>query len=69
MAHALQSPPADMDPRSDQTPAHSSVSSALAVDPGARLPFPVILLWLCAFAGLVVYTASFYVPSLAQLGK
>jgi len=47
----------------------SSSSPSAAIDPGARLPIPVMLLWLCAFAGLAVYTASWYVPSLAQLGK
>jgi hypothetical protein len=42
--------------------------SALAIDPKARLPFSVMLLWLCAFADLAVYAASWYVPSLAQIG-
>jgi hypothetical protein len=30
-----------------------------------RLPLPVMLVWMCALAGLAVYTASWYVPSLA----
>ena len=34
--------------------------------PGARLPIPVMLIWVCAFAGLAAYTASWFVPSLAR---
>jgi hypothetical protein len=62
-----------MKARQDQGPNGILITSgpeaALAVGPGARLPIPVMLLWLCAFAGLAAYTASCYVPSLAQLGK
>ncbi|MFT3765327.1 MAG: hypothetical protein QM820_07410 [Minicystis sp.] len=47
----------------------NSNAAALAIQPSGRLPIPVMLLWLCALAGLAVYTMSWYVPSLAQLGK
>lgn len=36
-------------------------SSTLALQqPAAKVPFPVLLLWACALAGLVVYTASWF---------
>jgi hypothetical protein len=63
-----------MDSRLD-TPSNGSSTSVvlagdrLALRSGAKLPVPVMLLWACALAGLAVYTASWYVPSLAQLGR
>lgn len=60
-----------MEPRQDrntQSMLTADHQGALAIDPKSRLPFSVMLLWLCAFAGLAVYAASWYVPSLAQLG-
>lgn len=64
-----------MDARNESTSSSTPMFSAdaqgaLAIDPkSSRLPVSVMLVWLCAFAGLAVYTASWYVPSLAQLGR
>jgi len=56
--------------RSMEAPRPStSISLPAVVDPSARLPLPIVLLWLCAFAGLAAYTASWYVPALAQLAR
>jgi hypothetical protein len=62
-----------MDPRhvshsNDSSSALVVAGDRLALQP-TKLPVPVILLWVCALAGLAVYTASWYVPSLAQLGR
>lgn len=37
----------------------------MAYDPSSRVPWLVILVWVCALTGLGIYCASFYVPDLA----
>jgi hypothetical protein len=37
--------------------------------PDAKLPAPVILVWLCALIGLGMYVVTFYLPDLAAWGK
>lgn len=44
----------------------SGSEAALAAPHGGRLPIPVMLIWLCAFAGLAAYTAGFFMPGLGR---
>lgn len=59
-----------METRHESTSSSTDQQAALALslphDPQGRLPVSVMLIWLCAFAGLAAYTASWFVPSLAQ---
>lgn len=41
----------------------------MAYDPSSRIPILVVLVWVCAFASLGLYCASFYFPDLAEWRK
>jgi len=61
-----------MDARHEST-ATEPLSLQLAGTAGAvaapKLPISVMLVWMCALAGLALYAASWYVPGLAELAK
>lgn len=54
-----------MDARKDSL-VTTSGDGAAAMNADTRLPLPVMLIWLCALAGLALYTMSWYFPGLAQ---
>ena len=37
----------------------------MTYDPSSRIPILIVLVWVCAFASLGIYCASFYFPDLA----
>ncbi len=41
----------------------------LQYEPSAKVPVPVMLVWMCALVGLGTYLVTLYLPDLALWGK